>query len=50
MDSEKATLLKILRGMLEYKPEDGISAQEFLYTNWMLRLGLPVLAEMKELR
>lgn len=49
MDEEKAALLKMLRGMLAYRPADRSDAQDVLCTEWMLRWGLPALAELKKL-
>lgn len=48
-DEEKAALLEMLRGMLAYKPADRIDAEDVLCTEWMLRWGLPALAELKRL-
>ncbi|KAK7710315.1 hypothetical protein SLS64_005900 [Diaporthe eres] len=50
LDEEKAALLEMLRGMLAYKPADRMDAQDVLCTEWMLRWGLPALAELKKSR
>lgn len=47
MAEEKAALLKMLREMLAYKPATRSNAEDVLRADWMLRWGLPALAEMK---